>query len=95
MCWTVFVIYVVDTEASVDDGLAEGVVFLPVLVLSVSISVSKTRVVERSMTSVVLVMSVSFVAMMIVPGPVTVAVKPIERVVISVLVATTISHTSW
>jgi hypothetical protein len=91
---TVFVTYVVDTEASADDGLADGVVFLPVLVLSVPISVSNSRVVKRSMTSVVLVITVSVVAMKSVPGPVTVAVKQIERVLISVLVTTTISHTS-
>jgi hypothetical protein len=81
-------------RVSADDGLADGVVFLPVLVLSVPISVSNSRVVKRSMTSVVLVITVSVVAMKSVPGPVTVAVKQIERVLISVLVTTTISHTS-
>jgi hypothetical protein len=68
--------------------------FLPVLVLSVSSSVSNNNVVERPIVSIVSVTIACSVATIRVPGPDTVAVNPNGRVVVKVVVTITTSQTS-
>jgi hypothetical protein len=94
LCTTVLVTKRVDVPPLTVDSEPVGD-FLPVLVLSNSTSVSNNNVVDKSMVSIVSVNTACSVATIKVPGPDTVAVKPIGRVVVSVRVTITISHTSW
>jgi len=70
-------------------------VFRRILVLSVSISVSNSKVVERPSVVIVSVTMACSVSTMSVPGPDTVAVNAMGCVVVNVLVTTTTSQTSW
>jgi hypothetical protein len=70
-------------------------VFLRVLVLSVSTSVSNSRVVVRPIVVIVSVTMACSVSTINVPGPDTVAVNAIGWVVVRVLVTTITSQTSW
>lgn len=69
--------------------------FLPELMLSVSISVSRRRTVERSMLSTVFVKISVAVATIRVPGPDTVVKIWTVCSVVRVDVTTTTSQTSW
>jgi hypothetical protein len=75
------------------DTVAVG--FLAELILSVSISVSSSRTVERSMLSTVSVYIPVAVAMMRVPGPDTVVEIWTVCCLVIVDVTTTTSQTSW
>lgn len=68
--------------------------FLPELMLSVSISVSRRSTVERSMVSMVSVMVDVIVWTTSVPGPESVVEISTVRSVVLVDVTTTTSHTS-
>ena len=83
----------VDVNSLVVRTVAVG--FLPELMLSVSISVSRRRTVERSMLSTVFVKIPVAVATIRVPGPDTVVNIWMVCLVVRVDVTTTTSQASW
>lgn len=105
MCNTVLVMYTVDVPlvtviswSVAETSESEALVvldFLSVLVLSVSIAVSRSRAVERSIVSTVFVIILCIVCTYIVPGPVTVAKNSTVVGIVRVFVTTLTCQTSW